>query len=170
MSDEQTPQGSIEPGSTGSQTGFDWGPPISPVSDALASLLTYFFVLALLVGMVVLLVGPDDWDLPVWGGEVDSVEEEVFLQPEPPAAFKAPGSAVGPEFFVQAGAFFDEFSAVEALGEMHAAGFEVFLRAPASDQGLYSVVAGPFRTEFEAEVISRQFNAAEFHSFVLESH
>ena len=69
----------------------------------------------------------------------------------------------------QLGAFGDEESARLVYEKLKSLGYQGSIVLPSEQNELYRLVIGPFKTEKEADAISRKLNELDFPSFVIES-
>ncbi|MBF0499082.1 MAG: SPOR domain-containing protein [Candidatus Riflebacteria bacterium] len=105
---------------------------------------------------------PEDQTTEVSG--ITDSSENSQSSPEKKASPHSP-----PSFIVQLGAYVDDESARSTYDHLKADGFTATLASPSEQFEMYRVYLGPFKTEAEAEGLSRRLNELDFPCFVIES-
>jgi len=157
---------------------FDWGPPANPVSERFGEW-TLYIVLIALIGLL-------GWFLiaasVTTGGstEVAASSESDSGASQPPdeknevkkifsGTREEPEAKSAPTFMVQLGAFGDKDSAEAYCRKISEMGFSVKIALPDTQYEMFRLLAGPFKSEKEAETFARKLNELEIPSFVIES-
>ncbi|MBI3037914.1 SPOR domain-containing protein [bacterium] len=153
---------------------FDWGPPSEAFFDWLKDWAPYGLIIFFLgMGFIILLdfssfEKKDRYFPSILSSapmpETPGIEAEASFQ-----LISSATEAFRPIFHVQTGAFGDEDMARKTFENISGQGFIASLMIPDEQFEMYRIVLGPYKTEAEADSITRSLNEKGFPSFVVES-